>query len=90
MPSTDKTGEQAADEVNAAMLARYESYLRANLPTRHTQNGQPKDRQGAIVGRFRKSLACFSLISICSSVNGPKPTMGGVFSNGRSSPESTN
>src|ERR1700692_3456769 len=53
MPKSDKTGQQAPDEVNAELLSAYETYLRTNLPIRHNQKGEAKDRQGSIVTRFR-------------------------------------
>jgi integrase len=60
MPKTDRTGEQASDEVNSDMLSAYETYLRTNLKTRHSQAGEAKDRQGTIVARFGRLEIFFS------------------------------
>jgi integrase len=60
MPKTDRTGEQGSDEVNSDMLSAYETYLRTNLKTRHSQSGEAKDRQGTIVARFGRLEIFFS------------------------------
>lgn len=60
MPRTDRTGEQDPDEVNADMLIEYQSYLRKNLDVKRRQNGEAKDRQGAIITRFRNLGIFFS------------------------------
>src|SRR5882762_5695839 len=60
MPKSDKTGQQAPDEVSADVLLSYESYLRTHLPVRHNQQNQAKDRQGSICTRFRNLSIFFA------------------------------
>src|SRR5258708_493353 len=67
MPKTDKTGQQAPDEVNAELLASYESFLRTNLRVKHNQSGEAKDRQGSIVARFRNLGVFFSYFDLMLS-----------------------
>ncbi len=64
MPRTDSTGEQGTDEVNADMLIEYQSYLHKNLDVKHKQNGEAKDRQGAIITRFRNLGIFFSFFRL--------------------------
>jgi len=69
MPRTDRTGEQSADEINAEVLARYQSDLRKNLKVRQNQFGEAKDRQGSINARFRNLSVFFTHhnLLICES-----------------------
>ena len=71
MPRTDRTGEQSADEINAEVLARYQSDLRKNLKVRQNQFGEAKDRQGSINARFRNLSVFFTHhnLLICESPN---------------------
>jgi integrase len=64
MPKSDKTGEQAPDEVSADVLLSYESYLRTHLPVRHNQQNQAKDRQGSICTRFRNLSIFFAYFDL--------------------------